>query len=84
LRGPSYTNFDLGLIKLFPIHERVRLQFRMELFNLTNTPHFALPVRSMSDPSFGRITHTRNPLNFGSTATSYANRMIQFALKLEF
>jgi hypothetical protein len=56
----------------------------MELFNLTNTPHFALPVRSMSDPSFGRITHTRNPLNFGSTATSYANRMIQFALKLEF
>ena len=83
-RGPNYRNFDLGLIKVFPIRERVRLQFRTELFNLTNTPHFALPVRSMSDVSFGSIAHTRNPLNFGSTATSYANRMIQFALKLEF
>jgi hypothetical protein len=38
----------------------------------------------MSDPAFGRITHTRNPINFGSTATSYASRMIQFAVKLEF
>jgi len=38
----------------------------------------------MNDASFGKVTHTRNPLNFGSSATSYANRMIQFALKLEF
>ncbi len=83
-RGQGYTNFDLGLSKFFPISERVRLQFRTEFFNLSNTPHFALPVRSMSDPSFGRITHTRNPVNFGSTATSYANRMIQFAMKVDF
>jgi hypothetical protein len=80
----SYGNFDLGLIKFFPIHEQIRLQFRTEFFNLTNTPHFALPVRGMNDPSFSKITHTRNPLNFGSTASSYANRMIQFAVKLEF
>jgi hypothetical protein len=83
-RGPRYTNYDLGLGKFFPIKERVRLQFRAEFFNLSNTPHFALPVRRMNDPAFGMITHTRNPVNFGSTATSYANRMIQFALKLEF
>ena len=83
-RGPRYTNVDLGLSKFFPITERVRLQFRTEFFNLSNTPHFALPVRRMSDPAFGRITHTRNPVNFGSSATSYSNRMIQFALKLEF
>jgi Carboxypeptidase regulatory-like domain/TonB dependent receptor/TonB-dependent Receptor Plug Domain len=84
IRGPGYVNFDLGLIKLIPINDRFRLQFRTEIFNLTNTPHFAMPVLKMSDPAFGRITHTRNPINFGSTATSYANRMIQFALKLEF
>jgi len=83
-RGPRYSNADLGLAKFFPVRENVRLQFRAEFFNLSNTPHFALPVRSMSDASFGRITHTRNPVNFGSTATSYASRMIQFALKLEF
>jgi hypothetical protein len=83
-RGPSYRNVDLGLTKFFPITERVRLQFRTELFNLSNTPHFALPIRKMIDASFGTITHTRNPGNYGSTAASYANRMIQFALKLEF
>jgi hypothetical protein len=71
-------------MKFFSFTERVRLQFRAEFFNLSNTPHFALPMMRMSDVSFGRLTHTRNPVNFGSTGTSYANRMIQFALKLEF
>jgi outer membrane receptor protein involved in Fe transport len=84
IRGPGYVNFDLGLIKFIPLGNEMRLQFRTEIFNLTNTPHFANPVVRMSDPAFGRITHTRNAINFGSTATSYASRMIQFALKLEF
>jgi hypothetical protein len=84
IRGPGYVNLDLGLIKFIPIGNDRRLQFRAEVFNVTNTPHFANPVVRMSDPSFGRITHTRNPVNFGSTATSYASRMIQFALKVEF
>jgi hypothetical protein len=84
IRGPGYVNLDLGLIKFIPIGNEMRLQFRTEIFNLTNTPHFANPVVRMSDPAFGRITHTRNPINFGSTATTYTNRMIQFAVKLEF
>jgi hypothetical protein len=62
----------------------MRLQFRAEFFNLTNTPHSALPIRSMSDFSFGTIRRTRNPGNYGSRAASHSNRMIQFALKLEF
>jgi len=84
VRGPGYVNLDLGLIKFLPFKGDRRLQFRAEVFNLTNTPHFANPVVRMKDPAFGRITHTRNQINFGSTATSYANRMIQFALKMEF
>lgn len=83
-RGPTYTNFDVGLIKFFPVSEQVKMQFRAEFFNLSNTPHFALPVRQMNNPAFGRMTHTRNPTNYGSTATSYGSRTIQFALKLEF
>ena len=84
IRGAPYTNVDLGLTKFFNFTERVRLQFRAEFFNLSNTPRFALPMLRMNDPSFGMMTHTRNAVNFGSSATSYANRMIQFALKLEF
>jgi hypothetical protein len=82
--GPGYVNLDLGPIKFIPLGNEMRLQFRTEFFNLTSTPHFANPVVRMSDPAFGRITHTRNPINFGSAATSYASRMIQFAVKLEF
>jgi len=84
IRGPSYVNLDMGLIKFIPLKKDVRLQLRLEAFNVTNTPHFALPVLRMSDPAFGKITHTRNSTNFGSTATSFANRMIQLAVKLEF
>ena len=84
LRGPPYRNLDLGLVKVVPLREQVRMQFRVEAFNLTNTPHFALPTLRMSDTSFGRITHTRNPSNYGSSATSFASRMIQFAVKVEF
>jgi Carboxypeptidase regulatory-like domain/TonB dependent receptor-like, beta-barrel/TonB-dependent Receptor Plug Domain len=84
IRGPAYVNLDMGLIKFIPIKNDMRLQLRAEAFNLTNTPHFALPVLRMSDPAFGKITHTRNSTNFGSTATSFANRMTQLAVKLEF
>jgi hypothetical protein len=84
IRGPSYVNLDMGLMKLIPVKNDVRLQLRIEAFNLTNTPHFALPVLRMNDPAFGKITHTRNSTNFGSTATSFSNRMIQLAVKLEF
>jgi hypothetical protein len=75
IRGPGFVNLDLGLIKTIPIKDKMRVQLRTEIFNLTNTPHFAMPVLWMSDPAFGRTTPTRNPINFGSTATSFANRM---------
>jgi len=84
LRGPSYNNLDFALIKSFTLTERTRLQFRTEFFNLTNTPHFALPANALTDRQAGMLTHTRNSTNYGSTATSYGNRMIQFALKFEF
>jgi hypothetical protein len=84
IRGPGYVNLDLGLIKFVPINDDLRMQLRAEVFNLTNTPHFAMPVLRMNDPAFGKITHTRNSTNFGSTATSFASRMIQLALKIEF
>ncbi len=84
LRAPGYRNFDLGLIKYISLTEHTRLQFRGEFFNLTNTPHFATPANSLTDPQAGMLTHTPNSTNYGSSATSYANRMIQLALKLEF
>jgi hypothetical protein len=58
------------VFKDFRIHERYRLQFRAEFFNVFNTPHFAAPVATASSSTFGRITSA------GSA------REPQFALKL--
>jgi hypothetical protein len=84
IRGPGFVNLDLGFLKYVPFGGANRLQLRAEIFNALNRPHFALPVLRMNDAAFGKITHTRSSTNFGSTATSFASRMIQLAIKVEF
>ena len=42
--GPHYRNFDLSLVKNTPLGERVRLQIRVDIFNVFNHPNFANPV----------------------------------------
>ncbi|HTM51089.1 MAG TPA: hypothetical protein VL285_20475, partial [Bryobacteraceae bacterium] len=54
LRGPGLVNLDAGLFRTFSLTERVKLQFRAEAFNFTNTPHFNNPGASVSGA-------TRNP-----------------------
>jgi len=82
--GPRFVNTDFSLIKDFPFHERMNVQFRAEFFNLFNHPHFFLPgiagtgEQDVSSPSsFGVISQTINQ-------TVNDARSIQFALKLNF
>jgi hypothetical protein len=49
LRGPGLFNWDFGLTREFPLTKDVKLQFRLEAFNFTNTPHLALPDNSVGD-----------------------------------
>jgi hypothetical protein len=44
LRGPHTNVFDFALMRDFPIHESIGLQFRWEVFNLTNTVQFGQPA----------------------------------------
>jgi hypothetical protein len=87
--SPSQRRFDFSLFKDFPIKESVKLQFRVETFNLTNTPSFAQPGATISGWTSSNAA-TAVPTqagNFGKiTATSvfYTPRDIQFALKLLF
>ena len=39
-RGPSFRNWDFGLSKVWKLSERVKVQFRGEVFNLLNHPNF--------------------------------------------
>lgn len=43
VRGPGLLNWDFGVFREFSFTERVKMQFRMESFNFTNTPHLATP-----------------------------------------
>lgn len=73
LPGPGRVNFDFSLFKAFAINERVRLQFRGELFNIFNTPQFDIPNTSVGNPNAGIITNTLG-----------TPRQVQFALRLAF
>jgi hypothetical protein len=47
LRGPGAFNLDASLFRTFQITERYKLQFRGQVFNVTNTPHFANPASNV-------------------------------------
>ena len=82
IRGEGYFGIDLGLAKrwLMPWSEQQSLQFRWEVFNVTNSPRFDVQSALLS-----------NSLGLGS-GTSFGNysgllnnpRIMQFALRYEF
>jgi len=79
LFGPEYRHVDLSLFKNFPVTERVNVQFRVESFNIANTPNFYLqngqPGDAFGNAGFGTISQT-DP--------NYTPREFQFALKAQF
>lgn len=72
VRGPGYANYNASLFRAFELPGDVRLQFRAEAFNLTNTPHYRNPVGNFESASFGKVL------------SSYGERQVRFALRLEF
>ncbi len=77
LRGPGATNLDLSLFREFPITERIRLQFRAESLNLSNTPHFANPNANVSNAQFGPSGNIVNLNGYSQvTQTALISRLI--------
>jgi Carboxypeptidase regulatory-like domain/TonB dependent receptor len=60
LRAPGYRNFDISIQKYFPIEERFRFQFRLDMFNTFNHTNYYSPNESMG-PGFGTITSAWTP-----------------------
>ena len=50
--------------KTFPIAERWQAEFRMEAFNLTNTPPLGNPNGNFGTATFGSITSAGDPRVF--------------------
>jgi hypothetical protein len=51
LRADGIGNVDFGIIKNTRLGENVRLQFRADMFNATNTRNFGIPTASVSAPA---------------------------------
>ena len=73
-RGPGRGNFDLALGKTTPlISERMKLELRVEFFNILNHAQFTMPSTGINDPgTFGQISNTYDP------------RIIQLAARISF
>jgi hypothetical protein len=56
VRAPHLVNLDLSVIKDTIIRERLRVEFRAEAFNLTNTPYFGAPNGNFGSLQFGQIS----------------------------
>jgi hypothetical protein len=65
-------NLDFSVFRDFPIRESMKLQFRAEAFNLTNTPIFGAPASTVTASDFGQVESAGSP------------RLVQLALKLIF
>jgi len=73
MRGPGLVDIDASVFKNLPIGERLKLQLRLETFNLFNHPSFGNPGTDLNGGDFGVITSTANN-----------NRQMQIAVKFLF
>ena len=64
VRGPGLQNADLMIGKTFRLAERANLEFRAEVFNVSNTPPLNDPNGSFGSAAFGSITSAGNPRVF--------------------
>jgi len=70
--NPPINNWDMGLFKGTPINEKLRLEFRTEIYNVFNHSQFYGVDGGSSNTTFGQPQKVRDP------------RLLQFALKLIF
>lgn len=71
--GPT-NHADVAILKNFRFMERFKVQFRAEMFNMTNTPQFGRANTDISSPNFGIVTGT----------TNVGPRNIQMGLRIQF
>src|SRR6266542_799791 len=83
IRGPGFFNLDGSIFRNFNITERVKFQFRMEMFGVTNTPHLNNPGTDVTNTAtFGVITSTLNLAGRGTVTGG--ERQVWFGAKVIF
>ena len=71
--GPAQKRVDVSISKMTRLSGNQSLEFRAEIYNITNTPSFRNPASDLSGSNFGQITRTRG-----------GPRVVQLGLKFRF
>jgi hypothetical protein len=72
VRGPSYRDVDLAVMRRVGVAGERAIELRLEVFNLLNTVNFGAPAAQFGPASFGTMT------------TAFDPRVVQFAAKFWF
>jgi hypothetical protein len=86
-QGPGYANTDFSVNKTFAFGERVKVQFRAEALNATNTPEFANPGLAFTA---SQASYTATPTLTNSSTTGIVqgtvgfNRIVQMGGRISF
>ena len=70
--GPQFASWDVSVIRFFPIHEALNLEFRAEFFNVLNHTNFGDPQQNQTNSTFGSITATNGDPRIGQLSLKLA------------
>jgi hypothetical protein len=86
LTEPGISNWDMGLVKYFPITERAKFQLRVETFNTFNHTQWGVDPATQggSGPGTSAEVTNVNAGNFGAITSARPPRVIQFGGKITF
>jgi hypothetical protein len=92
LTGPGIVNLNMSLFRTMALTERVKMEFKAEAFNVSNTPHFNNPSNNVSNMVLNQDGTIRSLGNFMSVTSANINsgqepgdeRQLRFGVRFSF
>ncbi len=84
-RTPNFFQLDSQISRIFPIHESLALDLRLEAFNVLNHPDFAFstPNQNLTSSTFGQV-NTIPASSSEPPSSSFSARVFQGSVKIVF
>jgi Carboxypeptidase regulatory-like domain len=83
VQGPGFWEIDMSLTRAFRIREQMRVEFRVDAFNITNSFRAGVPTTTAAGGTSG-VTTTVNSAQFGQILSAQDPRILQVAGKFVF
>src|SRR4030095_14426147 len=90
MRGPGYANLDMSFFRTVRIGGAKTLQARIEMFNITNTAHFANPGNNIgsvvynTDGSIRALNGFAQVTGTNSLGREYDERYVRLGVRMTF